>query len=201
MGSWVRPVSARPSAEISEEERRYQNGDDPKVLEIVTIQMLKAVPRLHQQENHLIDESFYWEKSGTATWKQLQTGVENPAGPLWLNESSSGQGVNDRVPEAELTGIKRSLYLIRPEDLVISVASEGGDFAPARRRVRARFSHSGCHYKIGVTDPIVEREFLAGKDGETRIGEALMCLSLGELFHGNAYKLAAAIITPKRAGA
>jgi hypothetical protein len=47
-----------------------------------------------------------------------------------------------------------------------------------------------------VTDPKVTGELLKGEDGETEIKEALLCVSLGEAFHGYAYKLVAAIIAP-----
>src|SRR2546425_7253376 len=88
-GGWIRPVSARPSQEISEEERRYQDGNDPRVLDVVEIQMIHTQPQHHQQENHLIDANYYWEKRGTVSWRDLQPAVEDPAGPLWLNGYSS----------------------------------------------------------------------------------------------------------------
>ncbi len=50
-GAWIRPVSVRPTQEISEEERRYQDGTDPQVLDVIAIQLASAQPQLHQKEN------------------------------------------------------------------------------------------------------------------------------------------------------
>jgi hypothetical protein len=200
-GSWVRPVSARSTQEISEEERRYEDGDDPKVLDVIAIEMTRPEPHLHQQENHLIDDQSYWLRKRTVTWRDLLTAVEDPAGPLWLNESSTFYGRNDKVAEDHLDGIARSLYLVRPRRLKIVVASEGGGFGPARRRVRARFDLCGHTYCVVVTDPWIERKYLAGSDGESELGDTVICVSLSDVFHGFAYKLAAAaVITPQRAG-
>jgi hypothetical protein len=198
-GDWIRPVSARPTQEISEEERRYENGGDPRVLDVVTITMARSQPHLHQQENHLIDADYYWEKQRTISWPELQDAIEDPAGPLWLNGPSSTYGRNDRVPEDRLSELTRSLYLIQPQNLELIVASEGGNFGPARRRVRARFDLCGCRYCIVVTDPLIERTCLAGDNGVTKVEDALICVSLGEVFHAFAYKLAAAVITPRPA--
>jgi len=193
-------VSARPTQEISEEERRYQDGTDPKVLDVIAIEMTGAQPQHHQQENHLIDDGYYWVKQHTISWRDLQAAVEDPAGTLWLNGYSSSYGHNDRVPEDRSSCLSRSLYLVRPDELTLVVASEGGGFGPARRRVRARFDLYGQRYCVVVTDPWMERQCLAGNDGETEIDDALLCVSLGESFHGFAYKLAAAVITRQRAG-
>jgi len=51
-GGWIRPVSARSSAEISLEELRYENGREPQILDVITIPMIAAAPRVHQTENH-----------------------------------------------------------------------------------------------------------------------------------------------------
>jgi hypothetical protein len=47
---WIRPVSARPSAEISLDELQYENGQEPQILDIVEIPMIAAVPKVHQTE-------------------------------------------------------------------------------------------------------------------------------------------------------
>ncbi len=198
-GDWIRPVSARSTQEISFNERRYQNGSDPQVLDIIAIPMIKPQPQNQQQENHLIDETGCWEQKGTLTWSDLQAAVEDPQGPLWVNGYSTNNGKNDQVPKSRTPGLSRSLYLIRPEVLTLVVASEGGTFGPLRRRVRAQFEISGYPYCLVVTDPPIERTYSRDKEGEFRVDEALLCVSLGEIYHGYAYKLAAAVITPNRA--
>jgi hypothetical protein len=199
LGAWIRPVSDRPDEEISEEERRYENGLDPQVLDVVAIVMRQPKPSLYQRENHLIDASYYWERAGSMSWAELQRTVENPEPSLWINGHSSHYGQNDRVPEALARALRRSLYLIHPENLTITVAREGTEFGNPRRRVRARFHLHRQSYYLAVTDPRAERRHLCYQDGEYPLNEALLCVSLGELYNGFAYKLAATVIVSQRA--
>lgn len=199
-GSWVRPVSARTGQEVSWDERHYNDGRDPALLDIIEIPFTTAQPQHHQIENHLIDPQYYWQKRGTVSWQRIQSAVETVGGPLWLNGFSSSNGENDRVPEAQAHTLGRSLYLVRPEQLVLHVATEGGMYGPPRRRVRAAFRLEGSAYRIVVTDPIVEAECLREPDGQYEIEDALACVSLSEAFNGFAYKLAAALFTKGRVG-
>jgi len=204
-GDWVRPVSERPTREISEEERRFENGRQPNVLDVLAIEMRARAPSGHQQENHEIDASYYWVRRRSVDWQELLGAVEHVDGPLWANNSSSYYGTNDRVEAAEAAGFARSLYLIRPQELRIAVVVEGAQFNNPRRRVRARFRLAGHQYFVAVTDPIVEEQYLALPDNEYPVPDAVVCMSLGELHtdspgHAYAYKLAAAVITPQRAG-
>lgn len=56
-GRWVRPVSNRLHEEVSENERQYEDGSDPEVLDIIEIPMVSAKPHGYQQENWLLDPS------------------------------------------------------------------------------------------------------------------------------------------------
>lgn len=97
---WVRPVSARPSRELSEEERRYEDGNDPKLLDVILVPMDRPSPHGSQTENHLIDDNYHWAKESVLSADQLSSLLDKVVGPLWNNESgSSGYGINDRVLE------------------------------------------------------------------------------------------------------
>jgi len=198
-GEWVRPVSERPTREISEEERRFEDGRQPSLLDVLQISMRQPVPERHQQENHEIDAGYYWRRLRRADWDELQQAVEQVNGPLWINGTSTYNGVNDQVEEAQLAQLNRSLYLIRPENLRLIVSVDGADFGNPRRRVRADFTLSGHHYRLVVTDPPIEEQYLHHL-GEYPLQETLICVSLADAFKGYAYKLAAAVITPERAG-
>ncbi len=198
-GGWVRLVSSRPTREVSLEERRIDIGRDVEVLDVIRVRLSRPEPERYQTENQVFDDRCRWKWSGTVSWEQLQPAVEDPGGPLWLNGDSSSHGQNDRVAEAAAAALGRSLYLVRPDYLRIQVGVEGTGTATAQRRVRARFRLAGCWYCLAVTDIPVELDYLARPDGRYVIDEALLCVSLGEVFHGHAYKLAAAVITPQRA--
>jgi hypothetical protein len=192
-GGWVRPVSNRPTQEIAVDERRYENGEDPKLLDIISVQMRGHVPHAHQTENHLIDAGYYWIKQGTVTWDDLDAAAEGFDGTLWVDGHHSYNGENDRIPEAQTLELGTSLTLVETNDLVIVVAPEGIN---PKRKVRARFSLGGKRYFLVVTDPVVEREFLAQQNGEYAVGLARLCVSIGEPYQGYCYKLVAGIIRP-----
>jgi hypothetical protein len=199
VGPWIRPVSAREGQEVSEQERQYKDGQDPKVLDIIEIEMLRPLPQGHQQENHVIDPDQHWVKRGAATFAQLLAGAEAPS-TLWTNGYASSNGINDKVPQSLAVTLESSLYLVRPEELVVSVGMEPGfDGAAPKRKVRARFKFGGIDYRFAATDPVVSRHL---GDGDARFPDALICVSLAaEALSGYCYKLVAAIITPERSGA
>lgn len=193
-GAWIRPVSARESAEVSEEERRYENGSSPHVLDVIEIPMISAAPHLYQLENFVIDATRYWTKQGELAWVDLKPLLDKPAS-LWTNGDSTYRGSNDRVKLEVAAKHNYSLVLIQPETLTIHVVTEGADFSNPRRRVRAGFRYQGVNYGLIVTDPAAERAFLAKNDGAYPLTDAYLCISLGEVHtDGYCYKLVATVI-------
>lgn len=196
-GPWVRPVSDRPSEEVSERERQYEDGSDPTVLDIIDIPLKRPRPKKYQSENWLLDADHYWVRVGHAKWRDLRTMADDPA-ILWLN-SPERRASNDRVAESDANRLDTSLYLLRLEKLKLRVFAPGEAFGDPKRRVQGEFTHRRARYQLWVTDPIVEREYLRKDDGEYEIGECFVTVSLGEPYKGNCYKLIAAVITPDRA--
>jgi hypothetical protein len=189
IAGWIRPVSTRPSEEISLIDRRFQDGSQPSLLDILEIPMLEPRPHACQTENHLIDDQYYWAKVGDFPKLQLPQLCEIP-NPLWINGFHSYNGINDRIPETEADLLTSSLVLLAPEHLMVSV--ERGF---TKIQVRAEFQVAGQTYKLTVTDPVVERQYLSCGEGNYPYQKpAVACVSIGEPFQGYRYKLVASII-------
>ncbi|SRR5712691_638507 len=192
LGDWIRPVSALPKGELHPEHCRCADGGSPVLLDIFEVPFDRPNPQGYQVENHLVDDSIPWQRVGPFSVGRVAELRDHP-GELWLNEDSSGNGLNDRVVEAVANAqIRSSLVLIQPEDLRIEVRREYEN----RKKVRASFSYEGVRYRLKVTDPVVEKTRLAGPEGDYRVGDgtASLCISLGEPFRGYCYKLVAAVI-------
>lgn len=191
---WVRPVSDRGSDEISEEERRYENGQMPELLDIIVIPVMDHRPVLHQSENVLIDANRYWTKTGIFEGS-LNDLLDFPE-DLWGTGHSSYQGMNDRMPESMCADYSESLYLIRPQNLEIIVRVEGGEFGNPKRKVRAQFEYGGDAYLLPVTDPMVERKYLSGENGRFRLTpeQIYLCVSLGLPYDEYCYKFLTSLI-------
>lgn len=201
LGAWIRPVSARPSAEISEEEMRDINGEYPNLLDILEIEMLGKKPITYQSENHIIDSDFYWENKGKFPFKNLTNSVDSPSS-LWTNGDSTYYGSNDRVRLELASSLTESLFLIHPSDLEIQVKSEGAEFGNPRRRVRAKFHYNSTFHSLIVTDPFIERKLFQKQDDTYKVKNAYLCVSLGEAHtDGSCYKLVASVISENLYGA
>lgn len=193
-GRWIRPVSDREHQEVSEYERQYEDGSDPRVLDVIDIPVLEPRPASFQSENWLLDPEHYWEKVGRMSWFDLPA-LADPAQPLWFDGHSTYHGMNDRIPLEVADSVTDSLKLVHGDQLALSVFKPGEAFGNMKRRVQGRFTCAGIRYSLWVTDPVYERRYLAKLDGGYRMGECFLTVSLGESYGGAVYKLIASIIT------
>ncbi|GMW05565.1 MAG: hypothetical protein QY320_08300 [Gammaproteobacteria bacterium] len=192
-GGWLRPVSDREHEEVSEGERQYKDGTDPRVLDIIRVPLIRPRPKEYQKENWLLHPDFYWTRTGLLPWLGLRTFADRPD-RLWTNGSSTVQGLNDRVHLNTARRFTESLYLIHAPCVTLRVHSPGEDYGNAKRRVQACFEYAGEEYRLRVTDPVVERRYLAMRNGKYLLHDCYVTVSLGEPYKGYCYKLAAAII-------
>ena len=197
VGRWIRPVSNREHQEVSEYERQYEDGSDPRVLDVIDVPVVEPCPRNFQSENWLLNPEYYWEKVGKLSWFDLPV-LAGPEARLWLNGHSTYHGRNDKIPLEVADSVKDSLKLVHVDDLQLSVFKPGEAFGNAKRRVQGRFNEGGRWYYLWVTDPVFERQYLAKLDGTYSVGECFLTVSLGEPFGGAVYKLIASIIGKPR---
>jgi hypothetical protein len=199
IGAWLRPVSDRQGHEVSEIERRYENGRRAQLLDVIQVPLIQPAPQGHQIENHVLDKRYCWVKQGVATWEQVVAAVDLADNAFWGNSRSTFHGTNDKVSEADVARIGGSLRLVRVNDLAMRVRTEEGfENNPSRRRVRGSFTVLGNHFLLSVTDPEMEERYLAQPDGEYAIGDAVVCVSMVEVWNGFAFRVIASIITPQR---
>jgi hypothetical protein len=196
-GHWVRPVSAREGQEVSEDERRYENGRRAQLLDIINVPLISHQPTGHQVENHILDSDYYWEPIGRATWAQVIALIDPYDANFWQPGESTHHGVHDKISEFITPSITSSLKLIRPESFFLVVQREEGyEGRPSRKRVRGRFNYHGRFYILSVTDPWVEDDYLTRNEGTYEIENAVLCISLAGVWNGYAFRLVASVITP-----
>ena len=194
-GSWIRPVSERAGGEVSEYERQYEDGSDPRLLDVIDVPLLEPMPLSYQSENWLLDSELYWRKVGSYSRIDLPL-LTDPVEPLWIDGHSTYHGRNDSIP-IDLQGeVSSSLRFIGLDELKLEVFAPGEAFGNSKRRVQGQFRHSGRDYALWVTDPIFEQIYLARLNGSYLIGECNLTISLGEPYGRAIYKLIAAVIEP-----
>jgi len=200
--SWCRPISNRAGHEISEFDRRYPDGKTAQLFDIIEIPCIRKCPNSYQSENVLIDDRFYWEKKGRASWADILELIE-PTADLWVDGSSAYYNRNNRISDGLIDEDGGSLRLIGLDEMVLHAGPKAPEFGNMKLIVRASFNYRGQDYKLDVTDPEYERACLEKGVGEYRIPSVVTCISLSEP-HTNqngdtfAYKLVASIITEKR---
>ncbi|MEU3541050.1 hypothetical protein AB0H90_19395 [Streptomyces paromomycinus] len=192
-GQWVRPVSARKSHEISRQERQYEDGSDPRVLDIIDVPLLHHQPSSYQSENWLLDPRRDWKRAGRAEWSQLLA-VEQHPDTLWINGHSTPGRFNDRIPIEQTETLPDSLKLIRVSRITLRTPTPRAGSDDAKRPLDAVFRHAGRLYIMRATDPEYEQQHLNNPQRIYELGESFVTVSLSEDFKGYAYKLAASII-------
>ena len=196
IGAWVRPISEREHHEISEVDRRYDDGTTAQVFDIIGVKFKGKAAHPSQEENYTIDDGFYWGNNGRFSG-DLDDLLDTP-NSLWQNGYFSYSGLNDRVSELLIVSPGQSLFFISPDNFEIVVRVEGAEFGNGKKKVRARFHYNGVQHFISVTDPAVETIYLAQGEGVYKPkGRIYMTVSLGEPWDGYYYKLAAGIFEVK----
>lgn len=176
-GQWVRPVSNADGAELSHAQALCKNpyGQfNVKPLQKVIMSFSTHAPLSHQPENYVIDGSVWRQNFGISVG-ELDNYLDTP-NDIW--------GGTDRVSHASIVSghisIEQSLYLIAVENLHL--------YKNQYDRRRASFSYRGNNYDLAVTDPNFDRIIQ-----NNEVPKGVLCVSLGEEYQGNCFKLVATI--------
>jgi len=194
-GAWVRPVSASPYHEISQQERSFQDGSEPQLLDIVEVPCKNHQPLPHQNENHLIAMGRFWSKQGTLAWADIARWCDSPDS-LWGTGEQSHAGLNNRIVSGQENG--ESLVLVAVEQLRLLVGHRNPSKPDSKRGVLGEFGYRGVVYRLDITDPVIEQKYLNRPDGEYDIWNPVLCVSLSDPHWGYFYKLIAAVLYAER---
>ena len=175
---WVRPISSRQGEELSEIERKYQNGSEPHLLDIFEFSILEPRPSGHQSENYLISGPKTFRKIGTLNPAELFKSVDRPVNLWTMGYQSRTYGKNDLVPPDRISEVKSSLFLINPHKFAVQIVSS--NFG---RQTRGVFTYLGAEYNLSITDPVLEFNYRSKADGEYVIQDALLTVSLAHDLH------------------
>jgi hypothetical protein len=205
VGEWIRPVANDNTGKgaLTEGMYTYDDGSLVRVLDIVKIPVISSYPIYGQPENYVIDENKKWEKIGSLNASSIPPLSENVAS-IWNDPQAPSNKV---TPDYDKQGlITQSLYLIKPNDLLITLSNEYIDFKGSyKKKIAASFKYLGVEYaNIPVTCPSTKRVLTNQYPAEGQASVTIplrkgdnyvLCISLSPRFGGDDhhYKLVATI--------
>lgn len=174
---WIRLVSDKNGTELSHKQAKCQNPHgtfNVKPLQKVIVGLKCRAPLPNQPENYIIDDSI---------WQQAYK-IEPADLPQYLDSPDDLWGENDRVDYEKIQRgniqIYQSLYLVKVDSLELDKNSF--------QKRRAIFTYNKIQYNLAVTDPNFDNLIQNKTDLQ-----GILCISLGEEFKENCYKLVATI--------
>lgn len=194
LGPWIRPISNHGEGEFNGYETHLENGSQVEVLQRVSIPLDRWANDPYQPENWLTHGVGNWrDASGDFPLVPLAALAESPP-DLWQEPGRFAEWASHGWLQSNPP--KQSLYIIRPENLRIRVESRDD-----KERWRAVFRYRGVGYNFSITDPIFLHKHAAWPRGKTlpieaplrREDHCLLCISLGMMWQGKHYKIAATI--------
>jgi len=195
-GVWVRAVGDHAAGGLRREQCLYEDGTEPRVLDIMEVPLQRPSPKGHHTENWLIDFGKRWRYVGRMEASNLAQFVD-PEAPLWASEYHSKRGVNDRVPQELALRQQASLRLVYVEKMHVLVKTYDGQGNRPKRCLRASFRYAGEQYALRVTDRAFEQSFKGKPDGGYPLGGRFLTISLAQPYTDDfCYKLVAAVIEP-----
>lgn len=187
---WFRPVNKDVSVGLSEKQIEYEDGTQPRLLDIIKIGLSTLKIEKHQTENYLLDDSVRWKKVGDLSMEQLDALCDS-ANTIWNNTENSSKGINDRIPECFENSIKNSLLLVKLSKSIMTVSQVVDSDGKQKKDTRIAFSLNGKNYKIAFKD----RNNPYYCVGEYPINTPhYVTISLGLPFYGYCYLIAAGLI-------
>lgn len=187
VGDWVRPVSRSDHGEVPVP--YYDDGREMRLGDVVVFQEGQPVRHVPGYQPENVSFSGSWRREGSVTWATLSRLAEREEEP-WPAGISSSMGRNDRFLVEQARLVRSSLTLQMVDDL--ELIAQQNPYSNAWD-VRGEFSIAGTTLRLKVTDPVVEARLLSTQRSES-IGDALVCLSLGEPYQGHVYKLLSGVI-------
>ncbi|MCF6258498.1 MAG: hypothetical protein L3K25_19760 [Gammaproteobacteria bacterium] len=174
---WLRPVADARGSELSHAQVVYENPHGKftaKPKQKIIIGLGSHAPLPNQPENYIVDNSV-WQQNYSISDDELRHYLDMPDN-LW--------GEGDRVPYPKIVSgsiaINQSLYLIKVDNLSL--------YKNQHNKRRAKFDYKNISYDLAATDPQFDN--IANKNQGL---SSILCISLGENFEGNCYKLIATI--------
>jgi len=196
---WIRPVSRHGEGELSWSDCRFPSGNTPNILDLVEIELEEHAGSEAQPENWFINPNARWKKALVQPGNLPDLVIDDPR-RLWL---APGEKI-DRITPAALKQLEcgSSLYLIKVTCFRIHMSWRKWE-GRVQQRCRALFDYRGNHYDFSLTDPVARAKYCSSfpkaEDGPKIVRlasgvDCILCVSLGALFNGYHYKIAATVI-------